>query len=247
MVARPDIRNVRCRFGGKQGGSALDKQSDAWSVYLENRDIFAAGLKATGPWEINAGMDVLHDFLVERLPQALVTYDPEQGPMRPWLFTVFVRYARRRLLERASVKNRWLSFESLTDAEMVRLVQEKPLSEEQKKRIRNALQKLPYEFQMCLLTYFGNEPEFGNIRALARKFDWSRHRAQQVLLRALAALSAQLKEGVLADEELEVCRAHLVHGETWERIAGKLKKSEHQARSLMKSALTKFGASLSKT
>jgi len=219
-----------------------DDHEAAWSAYLEHQDVFAAVLRATGPWQINDGVDLVHDFLVERLPQALVSYDPQRGPIRPWLYTVFIRYAKRRLSEQVALRERLLSLESVGEVVTGQLDQGETLTAEQRQRVQDALRQLPDDLRAILLTYFGNGPEAGSIRTLARQFKWSRHRAGQTVLVALATLAAQLEEqGILTDEEFAVCRAHFVHGETWEEVAVRLRKTQHQIRTLLKRALHKFG------
>ncbi len=246
MMSRGSVHTPE-RLNQEEPALISDKQKEAWSVYLEHQDVFAAVLKATGPWRIGDGIDLIHDFLVDRLPQALVTYDPERGPLRPWLFTVFIRYAKRRLLESASVQRRWLSLESVEEVGATQPGHDAVLTVDQRKRISDAVQELPSDLRSSLLAYFGDGPEAGNLRSLARKFNWSRHHSRQTILRALATLAARLGEGgILTENELQVCHAHFLRGEKWQEIAGRMEITEHQARSLLKSALAKLEASLKK-
>lgn len=226
-----------------------DYHEAAWSVYLEHQDVFAAVLRATGPWQINEGMDLIHDFLVERLPQALVSYDPQRGTLEPWLYTVFIRYARRWLAKNSAFEERMVSLEKAGDAALEQPVWEKeffPFVECQ--RVQTALAQLPDHLRTVLLTYFGHGQEAVSIRALARKFKWSRHRAFQMLLEGLAMIAVQLEEqGILTKEELAVCRARFMHSESWEEVATQCGKTPYQVRRLFEQALKKLGTSLERS
>jgi DNA-directed RNA polymerase specialized sigma24 family protein len=220
-----------------------DRRQQAWAVYAEHQDVFAAVLTHTGPWGVNDGLDLVHDFLVDRLPQALVSYDARIGPLPPWLYRVFANYARKRRLERAAVQKRWQSLAGVGEPAA-------PASDEGEaaaddRCVGDALGQLAPEERDTLHAYFGRAPEAGNVRAVARRFRWSRHRARQVLLQALGALAARLHgTEALTGEEADVCQAYLAGGEGLEGIGRRLHKSEDEIGSLLRGGLKTLGASL---
>lgn len=223
-----------------------ERQQQAWSVYLEHQGVFASVLKSISPLQIADGMDLVHDFVIERLPQALASYDPDVGPIRPWLSVVFQRYARRRLAERASLQKRCLSLESLGGIILPQSDSDRTPSLEQQQSIEDAFKELPDESRSILFAYFGNGPESGNFRALARRFNLSRHRAQQSFFLALGSLAERLEgKGVLSREEIRICRAHLISGQSFAEIAECFGETEDEIRSLLRSALATLGAALS--
>ena len=238
---------MRINYGEPKGTEVdADYQEEAWSVYKENQDVFASVLRATGPWQLQDGMDLVHDFVVDQLPQALITYSPNRGPIKPWLFTVFRHYARRRILEISSLRKRWTS-EDFAEPFLLSQHDESYLSAEEKIGLRNAVQQLPEEQRLSLSVYFGNSHDAGSLNALARKFQWSKHKSKQTLLRAIAAVAALIGEkGILTSLELDICQAKLVREEEWPSIAARLGKTEYQARSLLKNALEKLSVSLGK-
>src|SRR2546423_115579 len=91
-----------------------DQQRQAWAIFEEYQDVFAAVLHATAPWRPDEGHDAVSDFLTDRLPRALLSYNPERGELRPWLYTVFLNYTRRWRRRRASA-DRLLTLRGLQD------------------------------------------------------------------------------------------------------------------------------------
>ena len=241
-IARPRSEH------GKLEDSELDVhyREKAWSVYSQNQDVFTSVLRRTGPWRLQDGMDLVHDFVVDRLPQALTTFDSARGPIKPWLFTVFGRYARRRLREISSLHKRWTN-EDFAEPILLPQPEVSDLRPDQTIIVRNAVNQLPEDQRMSLSLYFGKGRDAGSLNAIARKFDWSKHKSKQTILKAIASVAALIEErGILTTLELDVCRARLVGELDWESIAVRIGKTEHQIQSLLKSALQKLSVSLGK-
>jgi DNA-directed RNA polymerase specialized sigma subunit len=219
----------------------LNNSINNWSVYLDNRDVFAGVLRSTGGWTVADGLDVIHDFVIDRLPDALKSYDPERGKIKNWLFIVFLRYAKRRKLELVSWSKRKIDLDSIPELPSQNANIDKSFFSYLQNKITSKMEGLDKEHKMALVTYFGEESESGNIRALARKFKWSRYKAEQKVLEGLAMLSAQLNENsLLSDTEQSVCRSYFSDKKPWEEIAKAIGMSEHQARMVLKASIAKF-------
>jgi hypothetical protein len=214
---------------------------DSWSVYLKNRDVFAGVLRSTGRWTVEDGLDVIHDFIIDRLPDALKSYDPERGKIKNWLFIVFLRYVKRRKLELSSWAKRKIDLDSIPELpNRVATIDESFLHSGQD-QVFAKMKDLDKEHSDALTTYFGEGSESDNIRALARKFKWSRYKAEQKVLEGLAMLSTQLNENsLLSDTEQSVCRSYFLEKKSWEEIAKAIGTSEHQARMMLKASIAKF-------
>src|SRR5262249_51255623 len=139
----------------------------AWGVYLTHQDVIRAVLRLTGPWRVLDGADVAHDFLVERLPAALTTYDPEVGPLRPWLFAVFHHYARRRAGQLTAVRRGEVTLGWLSEDMPAAPAAPKPLGAGQLRAVVSALENLPPNQRALLEFYFGGGAAAGNLRALS--------------------------------------------------------------------------------
>jgi RNA polymerase sigma factor (sigma-70 family) len=212
-----------------------------WSVYQGNQEIFASVLHVTGKWTIDEGLDLIHDFIVDKLPSALKTYDPEKGELKKWLYIVFLRYAKRRRIEISRSRNRTVDLDSLPGLIDESISSDKFVAYLQHQDIVDALGDIDQKHRLILNFYFGDEKKSGNIREIARKFEISRHLAEKMVLEGLAILSVKLNEpGILSNEEWEVCKYYLAQKYTWQRVAEKIDKTENQARNILRNALGKF-------
>lgn len=219
----------------------LKTNYDLWEIYFANQDVFQYVINKTGKWYINEGIDLIHDFMIDHLPTALNSYNPQKGSIKPWLYIVFLNYARRRLLEIKSYMRRTISIDDIDNLVDDQSYGNSILNKVQCKHTHYILQKIDKEYRNALLAFFGDGEEAGNIRAVAKKYNWSRHKANQNILKGIAMLSAQLEEpGVIEREELLVCKLLLVEGRTWSQISEKIGKTENQVRRLFKLSIAKF-------
>lgn len=219
----------------------MEKNSQVWSIYLNNQDVFASVLKLTGRWQVDEGIDLIHDFILDRLPIAIHSFDPQKGKIKSWLFIVFIRYAKRRRLELNSNSKRKIDLDNIGELPQGGTSIDEYHLTFQRKKVNYALNTLNKTHQEILQTFFGDSSSANNVRALARKYNLSRHRAEKMLLEGLAMLSAQLNEpGILSKEEMLISKYYFLEGKAWERIAELTGKTEFHARSTLKNALTKF-------
>lgn len=230
-----------------------ERQHYAWSIYLQHENVFASVLAATGPWPANEGTDLIHDFLIERLPKSLRSYDPNVGPIPPWLYTVFLNYAKRRLIDQRSLHKKWVSLTDLPGPANEQLDQSSSSSVADQTvsntdhTVKDALDRLPIDHRSVLLTFFGGRPNAGNLRATARQLQCSRHQVRRVLFEALGELAIALQgKGVLSEEELLICQDFLLLGKSWKQISEKTRIAEQEAELLLRSALRALCSSLTR-
>ena len=217
--------------------------TDPWSIYLANEDVFSAVLRTTGPWSLHDGMDVIHDFVVDQLPNALNTYQTDR-PIKPWLFVVFRNFARRRAQHQQVHKSRWRSLTEIGDLGSPETEDgESSMSETDLIRGREAIAALPQDERECLLSYFGSGG--GSVRAIAERFGWSRYRARQKILTALANLVVRLDAPGLSDLELDICRARLLHDHSWETVSEEMRIPVQHLKTQFREALAKLRQLLS--
>jgi RNA polymerase sigma factor (sigma-70 family) len=220
-------------------------RQQAWSIYAKHLHVLHAALRGAGRLGILEGMDLVHDFVLERLPRALASYNPQVGPIEPWLFAVFRRYLNRCLREEAAARRGWLSLEPWEDSIPAKADTAEVLSPARLDRVREALRKLPDELRSVLLAYFGRGPGSGNERALSRMLHLSRYTVRQRLLTAMNDLAAQLEgEDFFSQEELRACRDCLVERKGRDDIAAELGKTREEVESLVRNVLTTLGAAL---
>jgi DNA-directed RNA polymerase specialized sigma24 family protein len=192
-----------------------EQRKRAWSVYLDHVDVFHAVLRHTGPWRISEGVDVVNDFVVERLPKALNTYDPSR-PLRPWLYTIFDRYARRKRGEISGVLDRAVYLGHLVEELPARRPDTEAATAEQLSTIAAAIEELPRDLKQCLHAYFNPGPTAGSFRAIAARAGISRYESKRRIFAALAAILDLLKPHELFPaEEFQVAHSYLEEAATY--------------------------------
>ncbi len=173
--------------------------SDVWRLYLENVDVFRAAvvsLRRTGvflPEDLVS--DFVHEFLVTRAPDALATFRPARGELRPWLFVVFRRYVLGTYRSQRRVR---AALEALQEEMDVIEVTSGPDEAADLSRVADAIEHLPRERQQVLYAFFGAKAS--SIRATARELGLSRWKASRVLLEAVSDVAAQLGIDLEAEE-----------------------------------------------
>jgi len=214
----------------------------ALEVYLANTDLFLKALRMVRLPSTEDRLDVLHTFLLERLPAALTAYNPQIGELRPWLFTVFLNYLRWQSIAIARASERWVDV-AVLDRIGTEPTQE-DLSPQLLSAVQSARQQLGRETRTALLLYFGDGPEAGSIRAVARAQRWTNHSTRVYIVEGLAHLASIVRSDLLSEEERVVCRLRLSEQTPWSEVAARIGCTETQARSLFRSAVTKLGRTL---
>jgi|GEM_PF-6185351 len=209
-----------------------DQRKRAWSIYLEHVDVFHAVLRHTGPWEISEGVDVVNDFVVERLPKALNTYDPSRL-LRPWLYTIFDRYARRKRGEISGTLDRAVYLGHLVDELPGRTAEMEAATPKQLRMIAAAIEELPHDLKQCLHAYFDPGPTAGSFRAVAAQAGISRYESKRRLFAGLGAVLNRLKPHELfTAEEFQVAHSYLEEAATYPEHS-----PQHGPESVLRSSL----------
>jgi hypothetical protein len=220
-------------------------RQQAWQVYGQHLSVLQSALHGIGGLGVLDATDLLHDFLVDRLPSALASYDPQVGPIEPWLYAVFRRYVNRCLREDAVSRKKWSSLHGWEGAIKGTTDKTEPLSPGLVAYVRDALARLPDQMRLVLLAYFGTGGDSGSERALARMLHVSRYAVRRQLLIALCDLATQLRDTRLfSAKELRACQDRLVESRKWEDIATDIGTSRDEAESLVRNVLITLGTAL---
>ena len=163
---------------------------EVWNVYLTYQDTFRAalgGMHRLGyPVSDAEALDLIADFVTYRLVEALESYRPSAGDLRPWLRVVFRRYAMDRLRRDA---RRQQLLAQLEDPEPVGAVTVEALDAA---RLRGLVEGLSDTYREVLRIALGDP---GGVRAVARELDITRYRARELYLSALAAVASHFRHG----------------------------------------------------
>lgn len=219
--------------------SIAARQQEALNLYVAHRDLFEHVLRRIAPVGVEDGLDLVHEFLLDRLPLALRSYKPAVGDIEPWLYTVFLNYAKRWRMESARLRTRWVDLEHL---DFVATCPEPDVEPDASllPTVRAEVEALPSDARTAVLDYFGNGSAAGSVRAVAKKNGWTKHSTRAAILEGLARLAVTLSTDILADVEREVVRLRLAEGLSWSEVARRLRRSEHQARSALNTALSRL-------
>lgn len=163
--------------------------SEVWTLFLENRSVFTkvfASLRQRGfVLDEDTQSDLTHEFLMERAPAALATFNPALGERAGWLFVVFRRFVVGAARTRAR-RQRLLA--SLAEEE----TDVAPAEDELRLdlgALQHALAELSAEERQVIEHVTAAN---GTVRSAARALGWSRWRTTHVLAAALQKLTGQL-------------------------------------------------------
>lgn len=217
-----------------------DFQRQAWNLYADAkiRAIFHAILTTYGPWRTTEGVDLIQDFIHERLPNALRTFNPEVGELEPWIYTVFRNFAICRKNEEKRLNQRFVSLTDLVEPPLTRgEVPENTLTQATPSQIKASLTKLNPESRRIVLTYF-SENKQASFRALSRQFKMTRYTARKRLFEALAVLVSDLeKKELISHQESRVFQDYAVRRLNWKQISRREKLSLEEVQILFKDTL----------
>lgn len=129
--------------------------------------------------------DLIHEFLMDRAPAALATFNPELGERAGWLFVVFQRFVLGTARTHAR-RQRLLASLAKDPVDVAPAEDELRLDLDALQQALTAL--APEERQVIDQLTASN----GTVRSAARALGWSRWRTTQVLAAALQKLTGQL-------------------------------------------------------
>ena len=184
---QPRILGSRCHRGIVAGTSEDDVDwSELWRLYLDHGEAFrgaigdlrAGGLRLSD----DDATDFLHDFLLNRAPRALRSFDGTKGNLRSWLFVVFRRFVleqRRKALRRGDLVRRLASQATEVD---------QPPFAADVQTVHAAMGRLPVIERRALRAYF-KDGERESWRRVAAELGVSRTEARRLVSKALDRLA----------------------------------------------------------
>ena len=135
-------------------------------------------------------LDLIHDFLAHEFEELRKTYDPQKGGFKSYAYTVFVRFARPRIMQLQRFQ------ESLVDSQTLDLISAPDINHElhwsndSARNVTRAIDLLPSNEASILLTYLN--ARVPSERLLAKGLGISRYEMRQVLLRILGRVVVEL-------------------------------------------------------
>lgn len=194
-------------------GPVDPKLDNAAKVYEANKDIIKQVLKSTGPWGFLDGYELAQDFVADQLPKALESFDPEVGPIEPWLFRVFQNFARKRRAKLSIHRQRHAELSELHEP----IAQEQPIDAASgDTAVLQAFDAIPEALQDVIRVYYGEGN--GSIRAVSDLLDMTRYRAEQRLYQGLNAVVQRLSSELVDSEAKAVCKMYFEERQKWEQI-----------------------------
>jgi DNA-directed RNA polymerase specialized sigma24 family protein len=174
-----------------------------WATYVAHRETFRRAvnrLRRAG-WTIDADFedDLVHEFLLDRVPHVLKVHDPSRGPLEALLFVSFVHFAvtqlrtlrrQARLLD--ALAERW------TSADEASLEQPHDLSQ-----VRSLLDELPSTHKAALESFLTH----GSLRAAAASIGLSRWQTRRRVLAALRSITRAIRHDIDDETVLQLLTA----------------------------------------
>lgn len=168
--------------------------SRVWKLYLDNQRVFwgvFSTLRRRGvAISDEEATDLIHEFLLERAPQAIATYNPDRGEIESWLFVVFRRfvmgtYRSNRRME--SLLKMWGSeFHDFATAGV-----EKDYEIDQDlNAVKSALRDLTAQEKRAVTLFFENRRN--SVRSVARELGLSRWKTARTIAQAGAKVALAL-------------------------------------------------------
>jgi RNA polymerase sigma factor (sigma-70 family) len=155
--------------------------NSVWALYKDFPGVFHRALVELSVQQ-DQHADMIHEFLLERAPDALRSFDPSRGEIAPWLYVVFRRFALGRL---QNDRRRVEVLEELAREPSVADSIDDPLDTE---RMSNAWRKLPGLEQRALRAYL----EHG-VQGATRAMGVSPWHVKRIVILALAKLLLDLR------------------------------------------------------
>ena len=175
--------------------------SRVWALYAQHADVFRRVLAklrvSDARFGDGAASELVHEFLTERAPGALSTFDPSKGEMGAWLFIVFERF----VLERYRRQRRR---DDLLDALTVRT----PSPSEEIERtidlhvVSQMIASLSSLHEKAIQAFFSKRTP--SVRAVATTLGVTRRRAAELIAEAAAVVAVEL--GAPVDMSLDELR-----------------------------------------
>jgi len=170
-----------------------------WRLYLEEQSVFEgvfADLRAKGTViSRELATDLIHEFLIERAPFALATFQPDRGELRSWLFVVFRRFVLgtyRSSQRSGDILKRWQKDLTATPSDNY------PGLEQDLLAVKAVTAGLPEDERRALTTFFGADG--ASVRAVARALGISRWKATRLILQGAARVVRDLRVDIGVNE-----------------------------------------------
>jgi DNA-directed RNA polymerase specialized sigma24 family protein len=203
-------------------------------AYLKLRPVFLQGLAAVARQGFvtppSDGMDIIHDFFLEEWAAVQRTFDAAKGPLEPYVYRAFIRFARSRI-----VRMRRLSHATLDSRIISGLVVpavEPSESDLKREDIESALRTLGPD-QRALL---GDYLESGDSeRLIASRHRLSRYRLRKQISEALWQVAVRLwQPAAIETRDWKVAVAVWRDARSIDETAALLGLSTHQVRSSLR-------------
>jgi RNA polymerase sigma factor (sigma-70 family) len=179
-----------------------------WSLYAEQGHVFRAvftNLRRRGvhlPDDVAA--DLIHEFLLEKAPKALETFEPTRGALEGWLFVVFRRYVLGALRSQEE-RRRSLQLHVMKDEDELVSSTPSPEMHVDLQRVREAVNALPADQQAALRVYLASEQS--SRREVAKSLGISRWAADRLVSEALDTIFTLLGHPSNAPSTRTIARA----------------------------------------
>jgi len=208
------------------------------------RRLNAQGLNVSGEFVY----DLATVFVVNHLPQALLSFDPARGEGKEtaWLTTVLYRHALRHALTERRVRVAFdVAFDVADTSAGPEELVERARWEEALRDLPRALDALPEASRRSLALYFGLDGRERSLRQVAAALGTSAYLARCAIVHGMAGLAVHLQASdVLDPQEREVARALFVEGQQPQAVAKALELSDRAVRNVAAAIGTKMRSAL---
>lgn len=180
------------------------------------------------------GLDLIHAFVVDHWERLRETYDPDAGPLEPYLAVAFERFARRESLRRRRLQARLLDPDSLES-----LVADVPEPDRQADiaLVRDVLDAVPDEVRIPIAAFF----EHGSERDAAKALGWTRHRFRMALAQSVAHVAVRIgRPPGISQHDWAVTELVLGTGRTADQAARTLGRDPSEVRRTHRATLSSF-------
>jgi len=180
-------------------------------------------------------LDLIHSFFVDEWASVVRNYRPDRGALRVYLYSAFVRYARRVILRERRLRGELLDETALASyLEQPHSGASDPETRLDVDAVNAILRALPEAERNVLTEYLDGASE----RELADRYRVSRYRIRETLAATIVRVAMQLERPVfIGQREWEVTRSIIGGGRTVKQAADRLGVSEEWARSVHRDTL----------
>lgn len=206
------------------------EQTALGSAYEELRPLLYHALSrlAREGWVVpfDDSRDLIHTFFLDVWPAIQSNYNPEEGSLRTYAFTAFVRFARREIIRQRRQAGQRIDLDHL---ETYVTIDPRDTAGEvyDAEALSRGLAQLPGEERAALHTYMRVHSE----REVAAQLGTTRHRVRQLLPDAVGRLAVYLgAPSRIPEMRWQVTRSVLGEGRTLSQAAAHLDLHPKQAK-----------------